>query len=107
MQCRQIDNCNNLHSDIRTVKIAAYIANALFNKGYAAILKIMDSLEIKTGPQCKQHADSYDAEHIPRQEWASLSGAKEAPAARTINQIQEQEFTEESEDFLCGRRIEN
>ena len=42
---------------MRTVKIADYIATALFNERYAVILKIMDVLEIKIGPQCKQYAD--------------------------------------------------
>ena len=105
MQSRQKYYFKHLHSGTRTVKIAAYIANALFNEGYAAILKTMDVLEIKMGPQCKQYADSYDTEHIRRQERASLNGAKEVRVARIINQIQEQEFYEESEGFLYGPRI--
>ena len=39
-------------------------STALFNERYAAILKIMDVLKMKIGPQCKQYADSYDAERI-------------------------------------------
>ena len=38
-----------------------YIATALFNEGYAVILKIMDVREVKIGSQCKQNAHSYDA----------------------------------------------
>ena len=101
---RQKDYFNHLHYGIRIVKIAAYTATALFNEGYAAILK-MDVLKRKIGPQCKQYADSYDARHTKRQERASLSGAKEARAARMMNQIQEQDFFKESEGFLYGPRI--
>ena len=65
----------------------------------------MDVLEIKIGPQCKPYADSYDAEHINRQERASLRGAKEARAARIMNQIQEQQFFQEPEGSLYSPRI--
>ena len=49
MQSRQKHYCKYLHFGIRTVKIAAYIAIALFNEGYAAIFKIMDDLNMKIG----------------------------------------------------------
>ena len=68
-----------------------------------AILKIMDDSQMKIRPQCKQYADSYYAEH--KAPGASLSGAKEARAARIMNQIQDQEFFKESEGFLYGPRI--
>ena len=71
------------------MKIAAYILNVLFNEVYAAILKIMDVLEIKIELQCKQYADWYDAEHIKCQKGASLSSVKKVRAARIMNQIQE------------------
>ena len=87
MQSREKDYFKHLHSGIRIMKIAAYIATGLFNEGYAAILKIMDILEIKIGPQCKQYADSHDAERIKRQEQVSLSTTKEARAACIVNQI--------------------
>ena len=65
----------------------------------------MDVLEIKIELQFEQYVDSYNAERIKRQEQASLSTIKEASAARTINQIQEQEFFEESAGFLYRPRI--
>ena len=34
------------------------IATVLFNEGYPAILKIMNGLDIKIGPQCKQYSGS-------------------------------------------------
>ena len=91
------------------MKLAAYIATALFNEGNAAIVRIIDVLEIKIEPQCKQYADLYNTERIKRQERASLSSIKEACAACRMNQIQEQQFFKESESesecFLYGTRI--
>ncbi|EZA48704.1 hypothetical protein X777_11363 [Ooceraea biroi] len=57
-----------LYCGIRTVEIAAYIAAGLFNEGYFAVLKIMDTLELKIGTHCKEYADSYDAARIRQQE---------------------------------------
>ena len=105
MQGKQKDYFMYLHSGIRTIKSAAPKGNALFNEGYAAIFKVMKGLKIKIGPQCKQYADSYDAELIKYQERASLNDAKEPRVVRIINQIQVQEFFEESERFLYGPRI--
>ena len=39
MKSYQKNYFKHLNSDIRTVKIVAYIATALFNKGYADIYK--------------------------------------------------------------------
>ena len=94
MESRRKDYFKHLNSSTRTVKIAAYISIPIFNEEHADILKIMDVLEIKMGPQCKQYADTDDAEQIRHQERACLTGNKEARAARKMNQIQEQEFFE-------------
>ena len=66
---------------------------------YPVILKIIDVLEIKIVPECKQYADSFDAERIKRQERVSLSSNKKA---RIMNPIQEKKFFEASEGFLYG-----
>ena len=42
MQSRQKDYFKHMNSGIKTVEIAGFIATALFNEEYAAILKIMD-----------------------------------------------------------------
>ena len=104
MHSRQKDDFEHLHFGIRTVKIANYTANTLFNDVYASVLKIMDGLEIRIRPQCKQYADSYEAKSIERQDRTSLNGAKDARVARVMNLIQEQEFSEESEDSMYGLR---
>ena len=57
MQSWQKDYFKHLHSGIKTVKNVGSIPTALFNEGYATILKIMDCLEIKIGPQSQQYAD--------------------------------------------------
>ena len=103
MQSRQKYYFKHLHSSKRTVKIVAHRATALFNNGYAAILKCIDFPLIKIGPQCNQYPDTYDAEHVKRQE--RFSSTKEARAARIMNQIQEQEFLDDLEGFLYDLRI--
>ena len=62
MQGEQKYYFKHFHSGIRTVKVAACIATTIFNEGHAAILKIMNVVEIRIGSQEKQFADSYDAE---------------------------------------------
>ena len=54
IQSQQKVYFKHLHSSIRTMKIDTYIATALFNEGYAVILKIIDGPEIKIMPQYKQ-----------------------------------------------------
>ena len=59
---------------------------------------------MKIEPQCMQYADTYDAEHIKRQERTSLGGTKEH-TVRIVNQIRKQQFFEESKSSLYGPRI--
>ena len=74
------------------MKVAAYIANALFSEGYAAIFIVESWMVLR----CRAHKAPGAI---------SLSGAEEARATRTMNQIQEQEFFEESEGFLYDPKI--
>ena len=52
-----------------------------------------------------KYAHSYDAEQIKGRQRASLSGAKEARAARVLNETWKRKCLEESEGFLYGPRI--
>nr|XP_012230245.1 PREDICTED: uncharacterized protein LOC105676716 [Linepithema humile] len=94
----------HLHSGIKVIEIAAYIAAGVFNEGYYAVLKIMETLQINIGQQCKFFADTYDAERVTRQERRSLSNTREARMARRQQQIELNEFYEEAEGLLyrCG-----
>ena len=95
----------HLNSGRKIVEIAAFIATGVFNEGYYAILKIMQTLEINIGDHCKLFAENYDAQRIRRQERRSLSSSKEARTAHRLRQIQENEFNEEAEGLLYGPGI--
>lgn len=87
------------------MEIAAFIAAGVFNEGYCAVLKIMETLELKIGQQCKFFADTSDAQRVTRQERRSLSCTKEARTARRLRQIKQNQFNEEEEGLLYGPGI--
>ena len=60
----------------------------------------MNILEVKFGQQCKHYADPYDKERLTRQERRSLSSSKEARTVRRWQQIEQNEFFEETEGLL-------
>lgn len=86
-----------MNSGRKVVEIPAFIAASVFNEGYYAILKIMQTLDINIGNQSKLFAENYDAQRVRRQERRSLSSTKEARTARRLRQIEENEFNEEAE----------
>lgn len=95
----------HLNCGLKIVEIAAFIAAGVFNKGYYAVLKIMETLELKIGQQCKFFADTSDAQRVTRQERRSLSSTKEARTARRLRQIEQNQFNEEKEGLLYGPGI--
>ena len=97
----------HLNSGSKIVQIATYIAAGLFNEGYAAILSMMQLLEINIGQQCKVFADNYDAQRVMREERRGQSRTKEARAARRLELIEQNQFYEEAEGLLYGPGIAN
>ncbi|XP_043264205.1 uncharacterized protein LOC122404334 [Colletes gigas] len=95
----------HLHSGRKIIEIASYIAAGIFNEGYAAILHIMETLEITIGPRCKLYADTYNAKRTKRQKRRSLWSSKEARMARRQLQIEQNELFEEAEGLLYGPGI--
>lgn len=95
----------HLNSGIKIIEIAAFIAAGVFNEGYYAVLKIMETLDIKIGQQCKLFADTYDAKRMTRQERRSLNSTEEARMARRQEQIELNEFYEKAEGLLYGPGI--
>lgn len=71
----------------KIVEITAFISPGVFNKGYWAILKVMNLLNINIGQQCKLFADNYDAQRITRQERRHLSCTEEAGYTTQITDI--------------------
>lgn len=58
----------HLHSGMKIIEIAAYLAAGLFNQGYASILQTMSTSEIIIGKQSKTYADKIDEHRVVRQE---------------------------------------
>jgi len=50
----------HLHAGTKIVEIAAFIAAITFNDGFAGILKVMQTMELKIGQTCKFFCDEYD-----------------------------------------------
>lgn len=45
----------HLNCNAKILEITAFIATGIFNKGYSAVLKIINELEINIGPECKHY----------------------------------------------------
>lgn len=97
----------HLHSGLKIVQIAAYMAAGLFNEGYTSILQIMNRLEIIIGKQSKTYADNIDKHRVIRQERCSSLATKEARKARRQQLLEEKEMYEETEGLLYGPGIAN
>ena len=97
----------HLHSGLKIVEIASYLAAGQFNEGYSAILTSMQQLQLKIGQQCQMFADNVDKQRIEREREnrrASLS-SKEARTAFRLEQLQQNEYYEEAEGLLYGAGI--
>lgn len=95
----------HLHSGIKIVEIAAFIAGGMFNEGYSAVLKTMHLLGLKIGLQCNSFCNKADEDRITRQNRRASLATKEARTARRMEQLAENQFCEESEEQLYGAGI--
>lgn len=87
----------HLHAGLKIVENAAYIAAGIFNEEYYAVLKIMETLEINFGPQCKEFANTCNDERTKRQERRTLSSTKEARLARKQQHIEQNQLLHEKQ----------
>ena len=95
----------HLHSDLKIVEIASYLAAGMFNIGYSAILNTMQQLQLKIGQQCKMFADNVDKQRIERENRSASLSTKEARTARRLEQLHQNEYYEEAEGVLYGAGI--
>lgn len=95
----------HLHSGIKIVEIAAYIAGGMFNEGYSAALKIMNLLDLKIGQQCNNFAEKADMERVTRQNRRASFSSKAARTARRLEHLSKNKFFEEFEDQPYGPGI--
>jgi len=95
----------HMHSGLKIIEIAAYLAAGIFNEGNASILRVMNTLGLIIGKQTKIYADNADKRRIQRQEWRSFLETKEARKARKEQLLQENRVFEEAEGLLYGPGI--
>ena len=92
----------HLHSGIKIVKIASYLAAGMLNKGYSAILTAMQQLQLKIGQQCKMFADNVDKQWIEKENIRASLSSKEARTAPRFDQLHKNQYYEEAEGLLYG-----
>lgn len=98
-------NPKHVNSGYKIVEIAANMATGIFNEGYSAVLSTMQLLDIVIGQQCKNFADTVDAERITRENRRASLSSKEARTARRSESLRQNEFFEEEEGLLYGPGI--
>ncbi|XP_043257881.1 uncharacterized protein LOC122400460 [Colletes gigas] len=97
----------HLNSGRKIVEIAAYIAAAIFNEGYVAVLQIMAELELRVGSQSKKYAKEVDDRRLNRQGRRSYLLTNAARKARKDQLAKENEYFEDEEGVFYGPGIAN
>ena len=95
----------HLHSDLKIIEIASYLAAGMFNEGYSATLTTMQQLKLKIDQQWKMFADNVDKQRIERENRRASLSSKEARTARRLKQLHQNEYYEEAEGLLYGAGI--
>ncbi|XP_076221633.1 uncharacterized protein LOC116431900 [Nomia melanderi] len=95
----------HLHSGIKIIEIAAYLAAGLFSEGYASVLRTMSALNIVIRKQTKTYADKIDEQRIIQQERRTSLITKEARKARREQRMEGNQLYEETEGILYGAGI--
>jgi len=95
----------HMHSGLKIIEIAAYLAAGIFNEGYASILRVMNTLRLIIDKQTKIYADNADKRRMQRQEWRSFLETKEARKTRKEQLLQKNRIFEEAEGPLYGAGI--
>ena len=87
----------HLHSGLETIQIAAWIAAAIFNDGFLAVLWLMQCLKIEIGKQSFDYAVFVDKRRDKKKEKRRSQSTHEARKAR--KDLQEQLLEEEDDDM--------
>jgi len=95
----------HLHSGLKIVEIAAYIAAAIFNEGYTAVLQIMVELELVIGSQSKKYAKEVDDARLNRQERRSFLSKEAARKIKKDQLAKENEYYEAEQEEFYGPGI--
>lgn len=95
----------HLHSGPKVVEIATFLAVIIFNEGFEAILKTLETMGVKIGPQAEGYVQQRDSSRIDRSERRTSDVVKQARIAKREDRAALRDFQEEEEGLLYGPGI--
>lgn len=95
----------HLHSGLKVIEVASYLAAGLFNEGNSSLLMVMNEAKIVEGLQSFNYAGQMDNQRVSRQNRRNSLESKEGRKARKAMQQAQNEAYEEEEDLLYGAGI--
>lgn len=95
----------HLHSGLKTIEIAAYLAACLFNEGSSSILLIMNELDLIVGQSSFNYAQEHDSQRVAWQNRRGSVDSKEGRKARKEKLEAENETYEAEEGLQYGAGI--
>lgn len=95
----------HLHSGLKIVELASYLAVGLFNEGNSSLLMVMNEAGIVVGRQSFNYAGQMDNQRVSRQNRRSSLESKEGRKARKALLQAQNEAYEEEEGLLYGAGI--
>ncbi|KOC58640.1 hypothetical protein WH47_02077 [Habropoda laboriosa] len=95
----------HLHSGLKVVEVAAYLAVSLFNEGNSALLLMMNELKILVGSRCFSYAQEMNERRVSRHNRRSALETKETRKARKEELQAQNKAYEEEEGLLYGAGI--
>jgi len=87
------------------LEIATFTAACIFNEGFAPLLKIMEVMGIKIGPEAMRFVDTRDEKRVALADRFSSEASNEARSARREAKATDQSLFEEAEDILYSAGI--
>ncbi|XP_014485935.1 PREDICTED: uncharacterized protein LOC106750248 [Dinoponera quadriceps] len=94
-----------IFSGVKTIDIASYCAASIFSEGYFSILKMMDVMNIKIGPNAFNLCNTVDERRISQANERLFDASKEGRMeGRNARSALEEDFFEE-EDILYEARM--
>ncbi|EZA50167.1 hypothetical protein X777_11230 [Ooceraea biroi] len=89
------------------IEIAAYVSACVFNEGSKALLQIMQTMGISTGPNAHAFVADEDQEHIATAERRAQANTQEARKRRRQEKIDALEVASAAEGLLYGPGIDD
>lgn len=95
----------HLHSGLKVIEVASYLATGLFNEGNTSLLMVMKEAGIVVGTQSLHYAEQMDSQRVSRQNRRNSLESKEGRKARKALLQAQNEAYEEEEGLIYGAGI--